>query len=81
MIGLLFVVVVVIDLYELFAYFKNSAHVDCILSKYFLPVCKPMDFSFSLWLLFLCKQDRRVESLCAVIPKAIARTGAAVTRS
>lgn len=33
------------------------------------------------WLLFLCKQDRRVESLCAVIPKAIARTGAAVTRS
>ena len=33
------------------------------------------------WLLFLCKQDRRVESLCAAIPKAAVRTGAAGTRS
>lgn len=33
------------------------------------------------WLLFLCKQDRRVESLCAAVPKVIVRTGAAVTRS
>ena len=50
LIGLFFVVV--IELYELFAYFENLAHVDCIIREDFVLFRKPMDFRFLYG--FLC---------------------------
>ena len=50
LIGLFFVVV--IELYELFAYFEILAHADCIIHEYFVLFCKPMDFHFLYG--FLC---------------------------
>ena len=46
------VFVVVIELYELFAYFENLAHADCIIHEYFVLFCKPVDFRFLYG--FLC---------------------------
>ena len=41
-----------IELYELFAYFENLAHVDCIIREDFVLFRKPMDFRFLYG--FLC---------------------------